>query len=208
MIRVVLDEKRIETELQVEQYWEWREEFIAINPAGTVPVLIDDDGTVVVDAEPIAEYADEAFGRPLMIPGNAAQKAEVRRLSAWFSRKFYQEVTVNLFGEKLMKRLTRQGGPDSGAMRAGRINLVSHLAYIEFLSERRRWLAGADISLADIAAASQISCIDYTSDVPWDDFPDAKHWYARIKSRPSFRSLLAERFPGADAPSHYADLDF
>jgi len=74
--------------------------------------------------------------------------------------------------------------------------------------ERRRWLAGENFSLADITAAAHLSTLDYLGDVPWDNHEPAKEWYARIKSRPSFRPLLADHIPGAPPPKHYADLDF
>ena len=81
-------------------------------------------------------------------------------------------------------------------MRAGLANIHLHLEYIAYLFERRNWLAGEALSLADIAAAAQLSVLDYLGDVPWDRHPGAKLWYSRIKSRPSFRPLLADRLPG------------
>ena len=137
-----------------------------------------------------------------------AHRAEVRRLVAWFDGKFEREVTQNLLYEKMVKRLLGQGGPDSGAIRAGKANIRIHLDYISWLTDRRNWLAGDDFSLADIAAAAQISAIDYLGDVAWDQHRDAAEWYARVKSRPSFRQILADTWPGTQPPSHYADLDF
>jgi glutathione S-transferase len=122
--------------------------------------------------------------------------------------KFHHEVTANLVDEKIMKRFLGLGEPDSGAIRAGNKNIHYHLDYIGYLTERRRWIAGDELSLADLAAAAHLSCVDYLGDVPWDDHLPAKDWYARIKSRPSFRSLLGDHIPGAPPPKHYADLDF
>jgi glutathione S-transferase len=82
------------------------------------------------------------------------------------------------------------------------------LDYIGYLTEQRRWIAGDELTLADITAAAHLSCVDYLGDVPWSDHPNAKDWYARIKSRPSFRPLLGDHIPGAPPPPHYADLDF
>ena len=137
-----------------------------------------------------------------------AHRAEVRRLVAWFEIKMNREVTENLLGEKMMKRLTGEGQPNSLAIRAGHANLPYHLEYIGYLVERRRWLAGDHFSVADITAAAQLSALDYLGDVPWDDHEPAKEWYARIKSRPSFRPILADHIPGVPPPKHYADLDF
>ncbi|HLG88567.1 MAG TPA: glutathione S-transferase family protein [Alphaproteobacteria bacterium] len=207
-IRIVLAEKGLPFDLVLEKVWERRDEFLALNPAGEVPVLVDVDGTVLAESQAIAEYIDEAYPeRPLIGPDTLA-RAETRRLVAWFDIKFNAEVTNNLVGEKLMKRVLRIGEPDAAAIRAGLANIHYHLDYIAYLSERRRWLAGDHFSLADIAAAAHLSSVDYIGDVPWGDHPAAKDWFARLKSRPSFRPLLADHVPGAPPPQHYADLDF
>ncbi|MBT5266190.1 MAG: glutathione S-transferase family protein [Rhodospirillaceae bacterium] len=207
-VRVVLAEKQLDSTLKAEMVWDRRQDFLALNPAGTVPVLVDEDGTVVVGSVAIAEYLDEVYVEPPMIPGTAGERAEVRRLVAWFDEKFDREVTTLLVGEKLMKRFLGLGEPDSTAIRAGHANIATHLDYLDFLAERRNWLAGDRFSLADVTAASHLSCVDYIGDVPWDRHPEAKAWYARVKSRPSFRSLLSDHIPGTRPPTHYADLDF
>ncbi len=208
-IRLQLAEKGLETDLRVEKIWERRQGFLALNPAGDVPVLIEPDGTTLVESAAIVEYLEEVYPDSSDLLGDEpVQRAEVRRLMGWFDRKFYDEVTEKLVGEKLMKRLYGEGGPDSAAVRAGSWNIHHHLDYIGFLADRRNWLGGDSFSLADIAAGAQLSCVDYIGDVPWDDHPAAKMWYQRLKSRPSFRPLLADRIPGAPPPAHYGDLDF
>ena len=207
-VRIVLAEKGLDFDLRAEKVWQRRPEFLALNPAGQVPVLVEDDGTVIADSSVVAEYLEEAYPKPALMAGDAKTRAEVRRLAAWFDLKFYREVTRNLTGEKVQKRFLRLSEPSSEAIRAGHANLPVHLDYIGWLMERRTWLAGDDFSLADIAAAAQISTLDYIGDVPWDKHNGAKDWYARIKSRPSFRPLLADHIPGLPPPKEYADLDF
>ena len=80
--------------------------------------------------------------------------------------------------------------------------------YIGFLTEKRKWLAGDNFSLADIAAAAHLSAIDYIGDVPWEEHQSAAHWYARIKSRPSFKALLEDKVPGFKPAQHYENVDF
>jgi glutathione S-transferase len=207
--RIALREKHLDFELRAEKVWERRPEFLAINPAGLVPVLVEEDGTVLCDSTAITEYLDEAYREPIrLMPDAPRDRAEVRRLVAWFDEKFAREVTHHLIGEKLMKRFLGRGEPNSAAIRAGKLNLKTHMDYVGYLSERRKWLAGDLYSLADIAAAAQISCVDYLGDVAWEEYPAAKDWYARVKSRPSMRPLLADHIPGAPPPAHYADLDF
>jgi glutathione S-transferase len=94
------------------------------------------------------------------------------------------------------------------SVRAARANLRYHLRYIGHLIGVRNWLAGDRLTYADLAAAAHLSCIDYLGDAPWDENETAKIWDARMKSRPSFRPLLAERLPGMIPSVAYADLDF
>lgn len=207
-VRVVLQEKGLEFELRTENPGQRRPEFLALNPAGELPVLVEDDGFVISDSAAICEYLDETAPDPPLIPGTPAERAEVRRLVAWFDRKFGHEVSDNLVGEKILKRLLKRGAPDASAIRAGRQNIHHHLDYIGWLTDRRTWLAGPSLSLADIAAAAHISALDYLGDVPWDEHEAAKDWYMRMKSRPSFRPILADHLPGEPPPKHYANLDF
>ena len=207
-IRIVLGEKKITASLAVEPIWERRHEFLSINPAGTVPVFIEDDGTTISTSQAIAEYLEETSKEPALIFGTALQRAEIRRLCNWFDVKFNTEVTEYLLGEKIMKRFLGLGEPSSETIRAGYANIDTHLGYIEYLAEQRAWLAGENFSLADITAASHISCIDYLGDIAWEDYQQAKQWYARIKSRPSFRPLLQDLIPGTQPPAHYKNLDF
>ncbi|AWN36921.1 glutathione S-transferase family protein [Methylobacterium radiodurans] len=215
-IRLVLAEMGMEPVLAEEKPWERRDAFLMLNPAGQTPVLLEQGGLVVPGAGIIAEYLDETRGLGLtgrrMMPEATADRVEVRRLLDWFLVKFDQEVTGYLVTEKISKRFmsSRDGGgaPDMNAIRAARINVGYHLKYIGYLIARRRWIAGDHLTYADLAAAAHLSCVDYLGDVPWDDDETARDWYARVKSRPSFRSLLADRVPGMPPAPHYADLDF
>ena len=207
-VRIALGEKGLESELRVEKVWQRRADFLAINPAGKVPVLVEPNGVVLAESTPICEYLDEVYPEPPLLGADPADRAETRRLVNWFDLKFGPEVTHNLVDEKLMKRFMAMGEPDSSAIRAGNHNIRYHLDYIAYLTERRNWLAGEAFGLADIAAGAHISAVDYLGDVPWDDYAGAKDWYARVKSRPSFRPVLADHIPGIPPPKQYADLDF
>jgi glutathione S-transferase len=216
-IRITLDELGVEAELIEERPWEWRDAFLAVNPAAELPVLQIEGGPDLCGAYAISEYLAEEFnGRfndgfvaPLF-PGNADDRAEIRRLVDWFHGKLDREVTRELLFEKIYGRLKAGAShaPDTDILRAIRANLRYHLSYVNHLSHQRPWLAGDEMSFADFAAAAHLSTIDYLGEVPWEDYSAAKSWYARMKSRPAFRSLLADRMPGARPPDAYANLDF
>ena len=207
-VRIALKEKGLPFELRREDPWRRRAEFLELNPAGTVPVLVEAEGTVVADSMAIAEYLQEVEPQPDLLGGGPVQRAEARRLVAWFDGKMHREVTARLLGERVLKRFVRRGEPDSNALRAGLRNIGLHLDYIGYLAERGTWLAGDRFTLADIAAAAQLSCIDYLGDAPWGEHRAARDWYARVKSRPSFRPVLEDRLPQLDPAPHYDDPDF
>jgi len=206
-VRVAVREKELPAELTLVEPWRSGDSLLALNPAAEVPVLQDGE-LVIVDSAVICEYLDEVRPEPALIGKTPAERAETRRLVAWFDGKFVREVTDLIWREKLIKRIKDKETPDSRAVRVGLGNIDLHLAYIAYLFERRNWLAGETLSLADIAAAAQLSVLDYMGDVPWDRHPGAKLWYSRIKSRPSFRPLLADRLPALKPADHYDDLDF
>lgn len=198
-------------EFVIENPWSPANDFRALNPAGEVPVLVcqnENEREVISDAQTICEFLDETQEAPTLLGKDPVSRAEVRRLVSWFDRKFGSEVTAFLVGEKALKRLQGAGEPDSLRIRSGCQNIRAHLDYIVWLAERRNWLAGDQITLADLAAGAHLSVIDYMGDVPWNDHPLAKEWYARLKSRPSFRGLLGDHIAGFPPPRHYADLDF
>lgn len=207
-VRLVLAEKRLTFDLQVEKVWERRHEYLELNPAATVPTLLEDNGLAVPESSVICEYLEEAYPEPVLLGETHAERVEVRRLITWFDGKFDDEVTRNLNGEKYFKRISGVGHPDAAALRAGYANLRVHLVYLGWLAETRRWLAGSHVSLADFAAAAHLSVLDYQGDIDWSLYPAAREWYARMKSRPSFRPLLADRVGGMAPPAHYSDLDF
>ena len=206
-VRLILAEKRIECELIEERYWERDPSFLRRNPAAKVPVL-EIDGKIMSESAAICEYLEEKYPNPSLMPVDIHQRYEVRRLVGWFDDKFHRDVTSKLVYERVTKKIMGQGYPDSKNVKDGAKKIKYHLDYIAWLLEQRSWLAGDLMSLADFAAAAHLSALDYISDVDWHRSKVLKDWYAKIKSRPAFRSILADQVPGFPQPSHYADLDF
>ena len=215
-VRLMLGEYGLSARLVDERFWERREDFLTLNPAGALPVLIEEGQPPVPGAATITEYIDETRGadRPdnRLYPQSVGGRVEVRRLASWFNDKFFAEVSGPLTLERVFKRYMTadQGGgpPDTDAIRAARHNIRYHLAYVGWLVRTRNFLAGDRLTYADLAAAAHLSVADYLGDVPWSEDEVAKNWYARVKSRPAFRPLLTDTMAGIAPSKTYADLDF
>ncbi len=205
-VRLSLAEKKIEVELVEERYWEKGTEFMRRNPAGKVPILQMGTRTMAESAA-ICEYLEETNPEPPLMPKRPEGRYEVRRLVGWFDDKFFNEVTKNLLYERVHKKIMGLS-PESRNIKEGARAIKYHLDYMGWLLDQRRWLAGDVMTLADFAAAAHLSALDYVSDVDWNRNANVHEWYSKIKSRPAFRSLLADNLPGFPAPAHYADLDF
>jgi glutathione S-transferase len=214
--RITLSEKKLKVKEVVVDPWAPDPEFLGLTAEGAPPVLIDltTHGTLTISgARAITEYANDGSKRHPLLSEDPYERAEARRLAAWFDTRFTEEVDSYILAEKVERRVLAQSSHDVGPadpeiLREGRAHLEHHLTYLTSLLEKRDWLAGRRYSLGDVAAAAHISCLDFLGEVSWRDHPILKDWYQKVKSRPSMRSLLGDRVPGLRAPRHYTDLDF
>lgn len=206
-IRLIMAEKKMLFVLKEETPWKLSQEMMNINPAGDLPILIF-DGTVVSGSNAIAEYLEESNPQYKLLPERPLERAEVRRLVEWFDTKFYNEVYKYIVKEKIIKRFRLKQAPNTKILKAGLNNLRFHLEYLDYLADRNNYLAGKEISLADLTAAAHLSIIDYLGDIPWNEYKNAKIWYAKIKSRPSFKEILKDKIRGIQPSRNYTNLDF
>jgi len=207
-IRMMLKEKGLDFELVCENPWDRKLEFFALNPAGELPVLVEDSGMVISGAYAICEYLEETYPQITLLGTTQAERAEVRRLVDWFDHKFDYEVTQNILFEKVFKNYLGGGEPSSTLIRQGMSQMLYHLDYVGYLAQERYFLAGDNLTLADIAACAHLSALDYLGDVPWTYNSSAHNWYALMKSRPSLRCILIERVRGVRPPVYYENPDF
>jgi glutathione S-transferase len=208
-VRLQLGEKGIAYSLKRENPWDYRDEFLHMNPAARTPVMQDEArGLILADSVAISEYIEEMSDKVPLISGSSAYRAETRRLVAWFDQQFYGDVTAPLLHERMRKRLVQRQPPDSSVLREAMRLANGHLDYIDYLIDHRAWVAGNIMSMADMAAAAQISVADYLGGIDWTGHEQTKGWYAKFKSRPSFRPLLSERMEGITPPPHYELVDF
>ena len=207
-VRLLLSEKGVGYELWRANPWEEDEELWQLNPVGRTPVLHDAGKDITLaDSRAICEYFEETVDKAPMIAGTAKGRAEIRRLVAMFDENFFGDVTMPLLHEKMKKRIVLRQPPNGGILREATKLMHAHLDYIDWLRDTRPWLGGAQLSLADLAAAAQISVVDYLDGLDWKGHDSAHEWYQALKCRPSFRPLLSERMDVIQPPKHYSDPD-
>lgn len=206
-VRLLLAEKGLDFELEVENSWEQREDFLAINPSGEVPVLAEDE-LIICGSYAISEYLEEQYPELTFLGESLPERAETRRMISWYDEKFHREVTAPLLYERVYRQLQHEGATDSTVLRQAKQALPLHLEYMNFLLQRQAWLGGEHMTLADLSAAAHLSCLDYLGDLSWEQDSLVKQWYATIKSHPAFQPLLKDRVIGFKPSAHYENLDF
>ncbi len=204
--RVLLKELQLDFIMKKIDYWLNPAELLKINPSGELPILIEQQVTVV-GIYTIIEYLNEQYDLKLM-PKEILIRCEIRRLLYWFNKKLYFDVVKYFIEEKLIKLLTNTGSPQTEKIMLAKINLEYHLNYINQTLEQYGFLGYDKVTVSDIAAASQLSILDYFGEIIWERYPIIKNWYCIIKSRPSFYNILQDRLAGFYPPSYYIELDF
>lgn len=208
-IRLLLGEKGVGYDLVRESPWIRRDEFLDLNPAGQTPVMVETDLNItLINSAAICEYFEETVDKAPMISGTATNRAEIRRLTAWFDEQFFGQVTAPLMYERMEKRLVHRMTPDGAVVREAMKNANQLLDYVDYLLDHRNWFAGPTLSLADLAATAHISVCDYLGGIDWRGHEQTKAWYSGLKSRPSFRPLLSERMEVIVPPPYYDKVDF
>lgn len=209
--RLALGESRTDWSEVLVRPWEPGCPLGDLNPSGMPPVVQTTEAgapLTLLEAGAILGWLEDRAKGPFLLPADPVERAEHRRLVAWFDRRFTDEVNAVLLHERMEKPLLRLGPPEARALREGRNALKTHLAMMEALATQRDWLAGRRLGQADLVAAAHLSVLDYFGEIAWGTYPALKTWYMKLKSRPCFRPLLTDRFQGLQPAPHYADLDF
>ncbi len=207
MIRFILNEMQLEYILIEEKFWEYNEQFLQLNPAGTVPVMITKNGDALNHSHLILDYLLETY-KPTFIFPEENSKLQTKKILLWYTEKFFLDCTKFFIQEKAVKYFHEKAQPNTNILGMARYNLGIHFDYTTYLLEQNTWLGGEKFSIADIAAATQFSSLDFLGEVQWSKIPQIKDWYSIVKSKPSFRPLLKERIAGILTPQHYTNLDF
>ena len=211
LARLMFAEYGVAVDLEDVKPWARDPHLLEISPAGTVPILIDEGQPNAVGVLAIVHAIEDRYSPAAvagLFPAEPRNRTEMWRLCEWVLMKLNDEVTRYVVEEKILKRDRPGATPDPSVLRVAKANLVEHMLYFNWLFATRQWIAGEAMTLADFALAAHLSSLDYLGDVGWESAVEVRQWYARIKSRPAFRTLLNDRIGGMPPHAGYADLDF
>ena len=206
-IRLLLDEYKIEHIMQLENYWKPQDEFLLINPAGHLPVLIDNSNFPIIGFNACVEYISDMDLKPNIFPDDYRKKAEIYRLYHWFDTLFKKEVLDPIIYEKVFSRVIENLTPNSLNLRNGMQNLGFHIKYLEYLLRDKDFLVADTITSCDFFAAANLSVLDYLGLLNLGNYPKLQVWYFKLKSRPSFRNILKDYIVGLTPHENYKLLD-
>ena len=205
-VRVILEEKKIKFNLQIENYWNPQKSYLLMNPAGYFPILKYENNSPIVGSNVIMEYLDASYESNSLF--NDKFNSEIRRLVFWFENIFKRDVIAPILFEKIYKRFEENKNPDSIVLRKSIENLKFHLNYFNILIGQSDWLVGDKISYADIYFSANMSVLDYIDELNFQNFDELKELYYRVKSRPSFKKILIDRIVGLNPGKNYQNFDY
>jgi glutathione S-transferase len=209
-VRLALGEKRAVFHVREAAPFGDDPHLLALENEGQTPMLIDDSwghGANISEAMAIFEYLEDLLPTPPLLPGGPLERAAVRATTIRATRRL-GPIVACVVHEKAEKAWARAGAPDTALLRQAGADAAQVLIQIGHAAEAENWICGPKLSLADIVVAAHFSVLDFLDAVRWDVAPAGKNWYARIKQRPAFRTLLSDTFSGLTPPVHYGDLDF
>ena len=206
-IRLILEEQKIKYETQLENYWKPQKDFLKLNPAGHLPVLVNEENFPVIGANACIEYIKDLEVSPKLFVDDYREKAEINRLVHWIDVIFKKEVFDPIIYEKVFSRIADNITPNSENIREALDNLDFHVQYFNYLLNNKNYLIKDVITYIDFLAAANFSVLDYLGLLNLKSHENIKEWYFKLKSRPSFRTLLKDQIVGLNPHENYKNMD-
>ena len=206
-IRLILEEHKISYQTQLENYWKPQNDFLELNPAGHLPVLVNEENFPVIGANACVEYIKDLELRSNFFVENYKEKAEINRLVHWFEVIFKKEVFDPIIYEKVYSRIVENITPNSENIRAALQNLDFHIQYFNYLLNNKNYFIKDELTYLDFLAAANFSVLDYLGLLNLKSHESIREWYLKLKSRPSFRTLLKDQIVGLNPHENYKNMD-
>ncbi len=185
-VKVVLEEKGLAYEtvpVDLRKGEQKAPEYVAMNPYGKVPVLVDGD-TVLYESCIINEYLEDKYPDPALLPADPSTRARIRILID------YGIVHTNESHQAIRAEMMKpEGERDADALAAAKARFIEELQPLEKELGGRDYMAG-DFSLLDAAHFPRVMRHVQWGILPDPGLPLLDAWYQRMAVRPSVRAIL------------------
>jgi glutathione S-transferase len=151
-------------------------EYLALNPNGAVPTLVDGD-FVLTESRAIMQYLASKKPEAGLVPRDEAARADVTRWQFWDAAHFSPQLGTMTF-EKIIKPMMG-GEPDTRKIDEALSNFRRFAAVLDKRLEGRSYVVGTALTIADLTLASSLMYATQL-EIPLPEFPNIAAWYARI----------------------------
>lgn len=159
------------------------DEFLEINPNGLVPVLVDSGDPPIFEAAAIIRYLASRYGDDTFWPKDATARAQVDKWAEWVKTTLCPRFTVPIFWRVVRTAPSQQ---DPTAITAALDAFHDTLTIAEAQLGQQRWLAGANLTPADIQLGHLLFRY-YDMDIPRADLPNLRRYYDHLTDRPAYQ---------------------
>jgi glutathione S-transferase len=159
-------------------------EFLALNPNGAVPTLVDGD-FVLTESRAIMQYLASKKPESGLLPRDEQARADVTRWQFWDSSHFSPQLGTLAF-QRVLKPMMGMGGPDAGKVEEALTNFRRFAAVLNKRLDDKQYVVGDSVTLADLTLASSLMYAKQT-DVPLAEFPNIQAWFSRISNMDAWR---------------------
>lgn len=159
-------------------------EYLAVNPNGSLPTLVDDD-LVLWESNAILQYVADKGNKTDFYPTDLKTRADINRWLLWEANQWFPACYVYLV-ENLVKPML-QAKPDQATLDANAPKFHLLAAILEERLSKQPWMAGNSVTIADIAVAAPMHLHPYQQ-LPLEQYPNLRKWMERVEALPCWKA--------------------
>ena len=159
-------------------------EYLALNPNGAVPTLVDGD-FVLTESRAIMQYLASKKPEAGLLPRDEPGRADVTRWQFWDAAHFSPQLGALAF-QRVLKRAFGMGEPDAAKVDEALANFRRFAAVLNGRLDGKRFVVGAALTLADLTIASSLMYARQ-SEAPVAEFPHLEAWFGRMSDMEAWK---------------------
>jgi|SRR5580700_4499334 glutathione S-transferase len=154
-------------------------EYLALNPNGAVPTLVDGD-FVLTESRAIMQYLASKKPESGLLPRDEAARADVTRWQFWDAAHFSPHIGSIAF-ERLIKAMMGLGDPDTRKIEEALAGFRRFGAVLDKRLDGKSYVVGNQLTLADLTLASSLMYAKQ-AEIPVAELPHVQAWFSRISA--------------------------